>query len=78
MTDYKFEYSKYLDNPGAKKHPYVKPSPWITIKSIVYTFVTIIILLCGLLLLPLGLLLLAVFVLYGVFKVIFTVRHHKD
>jgi len=72
MTDYKFEYSKYLYDPKTKNTSYVKPSPWIKIKIIFYTFGTILILLCGLLILPLGILLLVAFIVYSVFKIIFT------
>lgn len=51
---------------------------WVNIKSIIYTIGTIILLIAGVLILPLGLLLLAVLVVYGFYRVLFTVRHDHD
>jgi hypothetical protein len=77
MTDdNKYDYLKYYYNLQAKKQvPHIKSSPWITIKSIIYTIITIILLICGLLVLPLGLLIIAALVVYGVFKAVFTIQN---
>tara|TARA_B110000438_G_scaffold302387_1_gene359914 strand:+ start:98 stop:337 length:240 start_codon:yes stop_codon:yes gene_type:complete len=77
-NDNKYDYSKYYYDLQAKKQvPHIKPSPWITIKSIIYTVITIILLICGLLVLPLGLLIVAALVVYGVFKAVFTVQNNN-
>jgi hypothetical protein len=79
MTDNnKNDYSEYYYTLQKEKQAlHVKSSPWITIKSIMYTIVTIILLICGLLVLPLGLLIVAVLVVYGVFKAVFTVQSNN-
>ena len=77
MTDNnKNDYSEYYYTLQKEKQAlHVKSSSWITIKSIIYTIVTIILIICGLLVLPLGLLIIAALVVYGVFKAVFTIQN---
>ncbi|MDC3375241.1 hypothetical protein OAW27_00185 [bacterium] len=51
-----------------------KSSVWVNIKSIFYTVVTIIALIASLLILPLALFFITIAVVYGVYKIVFTVK----
>ena len=51
-----------------------KSSPWITIKSVLATIITLVILSAGILLLPIILIILLAIIVYAIYKIFFTTK----
>ena len=73
MTDI----NPYNGNPRSQKSTYIS-SPWITIKSILATILTLLLLSAGFLLLPIIIVILLAIIVYTIYKIFFSTKEFKN
>ena len=73
MTDI----NPYNGNPRPKGSTYTT-GPWITIKSILATVITLLLLSAGLLLLPIIIVIILAIIVYAIYKIFFSTKEFKN